>query len=118
MPKRIQRRMTKDWRKPEGAVYVGRPGPFGNPNRVVKRRDTGGWHVEHRNGSSVGAFGSKRDAAAFAVDAYRAEVESDAALLDRIRAELAGRDLMCWCDPASPCHADVLLELVDEEVSR
>lgn len=23
---------------------------------------------------------------------------------------LAGRDLMCWCLPAAPCHADILLE--------
>lgn len=30
-PKRIQRKRTKGWRMPPGAVYVGRPGPFGNP---------------------------------------------------------------------------------------
>ena len=31
MPKRIQRRRTAGWRMPEGAVYVGRPSPWGNP---------------------------------------------------------------------------------------
>lgn len=31
MPVRIQRRRTRGWRMPEGAVYVGRPGPWGNP---------------------------------------------------------------------------------------
>ena len=30
-PKRIQMRRAKGWRKPEGAVYVGRPSPWGNP---------------------------------------------------------------------------------------
>lgn len=30
-PVRIQRRRTKGWRMPEGAVYVGRPSPWGNP---------------------------------------------------------------------------------------
>jgi hypothetical protein len=30
-PKRIHRRRTKGWRMPEGAVNVGRPGPWGNP---------------------------------------------------------------------------------------
>lgn len=30
-PKRIQRRRTKGWRMPEGAVYVGRPSLWGNP---------------------------------------------------------------------------------------
>lgn len=28
-------------------------------------------------------------------------------------AELAGRDLACWCRPDQPCHADVLLELAN-----
>ena len=30
-PVRIQRQRTKGWRMPEGAVYVGRPSPWGNP---------------------------------------------------------------------------------------
>lgn len=30
-PKRIQRKRTKGWRMPEGAVYVGRPTKWGNP---------------------------------------------------------------------------------------
>ena len=30
-PVRIQRKRTKGWRMPEGAVYVGRPSPWGNP---------------------------------------------------------------------------------------
>lgn len=31
MPDRIQRRRTKGWRMPDGAVYVGRPTKWGNP---------------------------------------------------------------------------------------
>jgi hypothetical protein len=34
--------------------------------------------------------------------------------LDEIRAELAGRDLACWCPLDQPCHADVLLELAND----
>lgn len=30
-PVRIQRKRTKGWRMPEGAVYVGRPTKWGNP---------------------------------------------------------------------------------------
>ncbi|WP_369830188.1 DUF4326 domain-containing protein [Mycobacterium sp. E1747] len=33
--------------------------------------------------------------------------------LAQIRAELAWRDLACWCPLAQPCHADVLLELAN-----
>ncbi len=32
-PQRIQMRRAKGWRKPEGVIYVGRPGPYGNPFR-------------------------------------------------------------------------------------
>ena len=33
--------------------------------------------------------------------------------VDDIRAELAGRDLACWCPLNQPCHADVLLEIAN-----
>ena len=32
---------------------------------------------------------------------------------EKIRAELAGKDLACWCPLDQPCHADVLLELAN-----
>lgn len=34
-----------------------------------------------------------------------------------IRRELGGKDLMCWCPPELPCHADVLLEIANGEPS-
>jgi hypothetical protein len=30
-PLRVQRRRTKGWEMPDGAIYVGRPTMFGNP---------------------------------------------------------------------------------------
>jgi hypothetical protein len=36
-PLRIQRKRTKGWRMPEGAVYVGRPSRWGNPFKVGDR---------------------------------------------------------------------------------
>lgn len=33
--------------------------------------------------------------------------------LDEIRAELAGRNLACWCPLDEPCHADVLRRLAN-----
>lgn len=35
--------------------------------------------------------------------------------VDQIRAELAGRDLACWCPLDEPCHADVLLAIANGE---
>lgn len=34
--------------------------------------------------------------------------------LEEARAVLGGHDLACWCLPGWPCHADVLLELVND----
>lgn len=31
----------------------------------------------------------------------------------KIRRELAGKNLACWCPLDQPCHADVLLELAN-----
>ena len=33
----------------------------------------------------------------------------------RLRHELAGYDLACWCPLDQPCHADVLLELANAD---
>ena len=41
MPRRIQQRRARGWRKPAGAVAVTRPGFWGNP-----------WGVERRTGRS------------------------------------------------------------------
>lgn len=34
MPKRIQRKRTKGWKMPAGAIYVGRPTRWGNPYSI------------------------------------------------------------------------------------
>ncbi len=34
---------------------------------------------------------------------------------ERIRAYLRGKNLACWCKLDQPCHADVLLELANDE---
>lgn len=101
MPKRIQRKRSKGWRMPAGAVCVTRPGVFGNPFRagdpflnVAKFR---AWLAGTR---------------------YRQRfelIEKRAEILRRLP-ELRGRDLVCWCGLVEPCHADVLLELANRPV--
>ena len=99
MPKRIQRKRTKGWRMPEGAVYVGRPTIFGNPFAVedVQLRSDAvrlfkRW-IDGEPGTSGG--GLRR-----------------IALLSRLP-ELRGKDLACFCRLDVPCHADVLLEIAN-----
>lgn len=100
-PQRIQRKRTKGWKMPEGAVYVGRPTKWGNPWRpgiyTCSHPDCGpGSHppitIEH----AVATFRMWLDG--------MLKVEPD--FLQPIR----GKDLACWCPLDQPCHADVLLE--------
>ena len=113
IPKRIQCRREKGWRKPEGAVDVGRPGKWGNPFSAM---DAG------RRYPSL----TSKQVAALIVNQFRTdrsqhpEYPSDA----EVRAELAGKDLMCWCPLEDadgnrvPCHADVLLEIANEPIPK
>jgi hypothetical protein len=122
MPKRIQRRRTKGWRMPEGAVYVGRPTKWGNPWRIVPVRDH--WFpwgdaadvIHEKTDSSIGRFERitrvlGTGAPYWACHAYRRDLTEE--LRAAARRELAGRDLACWCPLDQPCHADVLLELAN-----
>jgi len=98
VPERIQLRRSRGWRKPPGAVVVARPTRWGNPyavdGRIVRDR-------------------------AHAVELYRAMTAGSPELSAAARAELAGRDLACWCPliapdgSRGPCHADVLLEIAN-----
>jgi hypothetical protein len=92
--KRIQRRRTKGWRMPEGAVYVGRPTKWGNPYRpdeVVTANDV----VTIYRHVLLGEY----------------EWPEVAVTPEDVKRELRGRDLVCWCPLDRPCHADVLLEV-------
>jgi hypothetical protein len=90
MPKGIQRKRSKGWRKPEGAVYVGRPTVWGNK------------FIVGRNGMTA------EDAVRF----YEATLPIE--LIKRARRELRGRDLMDWCPLDRPCHRNVLLRIANE----
>jgi hypothetical protein len=90
---------------PEGAVYVGRPSPWGNPLTVDRAA------AELRD-----VMVPATDAAArFVVqNAYRAWVTAE--VREHLAIDLTplrGRDLAWWCRLDQPCHADVLLELAN-----
>jgi hypothetical protein len=70
-------------------VYVGRPGPWGNPFKMG------------RDGT--------RDAV---VARYRAWLLAQPELVAKARRDLAGKVLACWCAPEA-CHGDVLAEIAD-----
>lgn len=120
MAERIQRKRTRGWRKPEGAVIVDRTTKWGNPY----------WHVEkyHGRDRAVSLFENTArgtwdpSVVADLPDFYVRQVyETHTEWLKKIgghpvdlaRVELAGRDLVCWCAPDAVCHADALLRIAN-----
>lgn len=92
MPIRVQRKRTRGWVTPFGAIYVGRPTMWGNPYETAheyRRWLEGDTTLPFRE-----PWGSR--------DAVLASLS-----------ELRGRDLCCWCALDRDCHADVLLEMAN-----
>ena len=88
-PKRIQRKRTKGWRMPEGAIYVGRPTYFGNPHSLI---------------------GSTPE---IATKLFEEHLLSEPGLLELAIKKLRGKDLACFCPLNQACHADILLRYVN-----
>jgi hypothetical protein len=101
MPKRIQRKRTKGWRKPPNTVNVTRPSRFGNPYYV-------GMFRGYDNADAV------RDFKKWLAGDIGARVWAGAPpTRAQIRDALCGRNLMCFCPLDKPCHADVLLDIAN-----
>src|SRR5690606_27373163 len=112
-PKRIQRKRTKGWRMPEGAVYVGRPTIFGNPFRPTLCEEK--WLGIDENGVDYAPFNPPKAAAPRrAVGLYSDDLtysfggrtKNDAPFREAVES-LRGKALACWCSLDQPCHADV-----------
>ena len=96
---------------PEGAVYVGRPTRWGNPfpvhfesldaYRALLNRDFA-WF--RRSGFCKWTAG--------AIFSWTLTCKED---VQKLLEPLRGKDLVCWCRIGAPCHADVLLELANEQ---
>lgn len=118
-----QRKRTKGWRMAPGDLCVTRPGPFGNWWRVVPGHfgDQEGWwlvdHTEPPTSANATWFSRRDTAVVCAVDRFRSDLDRRTPravkLLARIE-ELRDRRLLCFCALGSPCHRDVLAELVDQ----
>jgi hypothetical protein len=103
-PRRITRRRVGGWRMPEGAVYVGWPGRWGNPFPVC----------EHRTRQqAVDQFARLLRGVVRGVDLCEHARSTVYPELWEVREFLAGRDLACWCPQGLACHGDVLLRVAN-----
>lgn len=105
MPKRIQRKRTRGWKMPDGAVYVGRPTVFGNPFTGKGAVETYRRYLTTEQSFTV-CVGTDVGMAYIPTWHHRDDVIK---ALEKIR----GKDLACFCPLHCECHADVLLELAN-----
>lgn len=110
LPRRIQRRITRGWRMPEHAIYVGCGSLYGNPFRTARMP------LELKYGGAIMVA-----TPAEVVEKYREWLKSTPE--GRFVAECAARnlwglDLVCWCSLDQPCHADVLLQIANPRGER
>ena len=114
MPKRIQRKRSKGWRMPENTVYVGRPSRWGNWFPFYEFIQDGG-----------DLYSAREKVRDLFEDNLEEMIESGDCLpvngedlaIEEWLAPLRGKDLACWCPLDHPCHADVLLRLVNKACS-
>jgi Domain of unknown function (DUF4326) len=117
MPKRIQRKRTKGWKMPEGAVSVTRR-PYGNPFDVGQYCMRGDFRTVAGQMAMIYTCTTKEyaDSRYTLIATPKEAVEWFRWYVGRTRKnfpELRGKDLVCWCPLNRPCHADVLLEIAN-----
>lgn len=76
-------------RIPTDAVYIGRPGPYGNP-------------------FTIGKDGSREEV----IEKHKNWILTQPELIQKVKTELRGKTLVCWCSPKS-CHGDILLQIAN-----
>jgi hypothetical protein len=96
-PSRVQLSRKKGWKMPQNTVKVARPSKYGNPHRIGFCPICG---VDHTREEAVAEF----------------EAETNFPdVQQRIREELAGKNIACFCRLDEVCHGDVLLRLANEK---
>jgi hypothetical protein len=105
MPERVQLKRSKGWKMPTNTVKVDRTTKWGNPfvpGKPAPFGPTKGQLVVDKRHAFV---------------LYRSIAPLNTKLVAEARAELAGKNLACWCHQTDPyedaCHAAVLLELAN-----
>ncbi len=90
--KRIQYKRSKGWRMPENAVYVGRPSKWGNPYKI-------------------GIDGTRLEV----IEKYLIWLDAQLQENRKFLEPLKGKDLACWCPLNMPCHADIIIKILNEK---
>lgn len=128
-PIRVQRKRTKGWKMPENTVSVTRPGKWGNPFKIGHFYLMGDNHKETGRflpGATVIYMEASQEK--YADERYESPktIEDCITMYERylklipersineLKNKLKGKSLACFCPLNKPCHADVLLKIVNQ----
>lgn len=102
--KRIQRKRTKGWRKPENCIYAGRGSRWGNPYKIGE--------YEYSPATKQNISITKENC--LTLFKYYAEFKLifEPDWLEPLR---SADSISCWCKEDSPCHVDVIIELLEDK---
>jgi hypothetical protein len=106
VPKRIQFRRVKGWRKPQNTVIVTRPSRWENPYIIRPILEP---QTEIQSGRRTYIAVPTREEA---VRRFRDE-HMTPDRREQAKRELKGKDIACYCKLDEPCHADVLIEIAN-----
>lgn len=109
MPQRLQRRRVRGWRLPEGAKIVDRTSHFGNPHTIADAIAEGFAYPQLAVVELHAAWLDGEGPPVFVVKNRRFDRNW---VLNHLHL-LRGRDLVCPCEPGTPCHGDTLLQLAN-----
>ena len=85
-------------------VYIGRPGPYGNPYTHLIKETTCAEEWKPTREEAIDAYEHR----------LRLFLEEDREyMVEHFFKPIAGKVLGCWCDP-QPCHGDVLIKICKE----
>lgn len=93
----VARKLVVHCKKEPFDVYIGRPGPWGNPFSD-KPRSTAEIKVQDREE---------------AIACFEEWLQQNPEMIERAKKELRGKVLGCWCAPKA-CHGDVLARIANE----
>lgn len=108
-PRRLQRKRSRGWKKPENGVSVCRPGRFGNPFATAEAFRN--W-IMYGEIATTQLLKPYRDVT-LTWEARKASLRLHMMKILTGLPMLTGHDLYCWCDAKDDCHGDTLLKLAN-----
>ena len=130
---RIQRKRTAGWRMPEDGVYAGRGSAYGNPFAIVKIKERqynnpyyciklviiNELSLQIYQTIDLNQYFEPNQVKKVAVKLYEKYIKLDHqeagnnSILSKMRRELPGKKIVCWCPLDQPCHVDIIIKLIN-----